>query len=139
MGEAARRARAVSDGMAKLAVLFLGFLAVAAPAGAARVPGEQSNAFTGQTSRLVFRGRFRTATLELDGRLRCRPGGGGCPARVGRMATSCVDNGGSYRCTGTITYASLTCTVDGYYYTPFAFEAVYECPSTVGSLSIRKP
>lgn len=139
MGEAAARRHDVSGGMAKLAVLLLGFLAIAAPAGAARVPGEQSNAFTGQTSRIVFRGRFRPATLELTGRLRCRPGGGGCPARVGRMTTSCVDGGASYRCTGTITYASLTCTVDGYYYTPFAFEATYECPSTVGALSLRKP
>ena len=124
--------------MAKLAVL-LGLLVLATPAGAARVPGGQSNAFTGQTSHVVFRGRFRVTTLELSGRLRCR-GTGGCPARIGRLATTCVDNGGSYRCAGTIEYPNaLVCTVDGYYYTPFAFEATYECPSVVGSLGLRKP
>jgi hypothetical protein len=125
--------------MAKLAVL-LGLLVLAAPAGAARVPGDQSNAFTGQSSHVVLRGRFKAATLELFGRLRCR-GTGGCPARSGRLTTTCVDSGsGSYRCTGTIAYPNaLTCTVDGYYYTPFAFEATYECPSVVGALSLRKP
>ncbi len=125
--------------MAKLAVL-LGLLLVAAPGGAARVPGDQSNAFTGQTSRVVFRGRFRATTLELFGRLRCRATGG-CPARTGRLTTTCVDTGsGAYRCTGTIAYPNaLTCTVDGYYYTPFAFAATYECPSVVGTMSLRKP
>jgi hypothetical protein len=106
---------------------------------AARVPGEQSNAFTGQTSRVVFRGRFRASTLELVGRLRCR-GTGGCPARTGRMSTTCVDNGGSYQCTGTIAYPNaLSCTVDGYFYAPFNFEATYECPNVVGALGLRRP
>jgi hypothetical protein len=123
--------------MAKLAAL-LGVLVLAGVAEAARVPGEQSNAFTGQTSRVVFRGRFKAATLELGGRLRCRPTGG-CPARIGRLATTCVDNGGSYQCTGTITYANATCTVDGYYYAPFNYEATYECPNVVGALGLRKP
>jgi hypothetical protein len=125
--------------MTKLAVL-LGLLVVASTASAVRVPGDQSNAFTGQSSHLVFRGRFRAATLELRGRLRCRPTGG-CPARVGRLATTCTDDAGSHRCTGTITYTNaLTCNVDGYYYTPFAFEATYDCPTgVVGSLSLRKP
>jgi hypothetical protein len=138
IGEVARDRKSYRRPMTKLAAL-LGLLVLAMAADAARVPGEQSNAFTGQTSHVVFRGRFRASTLELFGRVRCR-GTGGCPARVGRLTTTCVDSGGSYRCTGTIAYASnLTCTVDGYYYTPFAFEATYECPSVVGALSLRKP
>jgi hypothetical protein len=124
--------------MAKLAAL-LGVLVLVAAAEAARVPGEQSNAFTGGTSRVVFRGRFRVDTFELAGRLRCRRTGG-CPARTGRMSTTCVDNGGSYRCTGTIAYPNaLSCTVDGYFYAPFNFEATYECPTIVGALGLRRP
>jgi hypothetical protein len=111
--------------MTKHAIVAVVLLALAAPASAVRVPGEQSNAFTGPSrGGLSADDSTRRCPSCADGSAAgtvaaARRGAGSSSRRALRRTTSVA---------GTITYPrGVVCTVDGYY-EPFAYEAVYECP-----------